>query len=137
MDISALSTTQPAQPTNPAPSINPAGTTPALDYNSFLTLLVAQLKNQDPTAPQDSAQYIAQLATFSNVEQSIKSNAKLDQLMTSSALSQADAVIGHTITSADGSISGKAKALRVVSGGAVAVLENGTEMPLGDGITIS
>ena len=132
MDVSTLSTGLPKGGTQ-----NPAVTKDALDYNSFLTLLVAQLKNQDPTEPRDSAQYIAQLATFSNVEQSIKSNAKLDQLMTSFALAQADGVLGRTITSADGSISGKVAALKIVSGGAVAVLANGTELPLGDGVTIS
>ena len=133
MDVSALST---GLPSNQAQN-NPAVAKDKLDYDSFLTLLVAQLKNQDPSAPQDSAQYIAQLATFSNVEQSIKSNAKLDQLMTSFALAQADSVIGRTITSADGTITGTAAALKIVAGGAVAVLQNGTELPLGDGVTIS
>jgi flagellar basal-body rod modification protein FlgD len=109
----------------------------SLDYDSFLTLLIAQLKNQDPTEPQDSAQYIAQLATFSNVEQSIKSNAKLDQLITSLALSQADAVLGHTVTSADGTVSGKVEAIKIITGGALAVLADGTELPLGAGVTIS
>jgi flagellar basal-body rod modification protein FlgD len=108
-----------------------------LDYDSFLTLLIAQLKNQDPTEPQDSAEYIAQLATFSNVEQSIKTNAKLDELMTSFALSQADGVIGRTVTSADGTVTGKAAALKIIPGGAVAVLESGNEIPLSAGITIS
>ena len=36
-----------------------------LDYNAFLQLLIAQMKNQDPTKPMDSAQYMAQLASFS------------------------------------------------------------------------
>ena len=132
MDVSALSAGLPTKNTQ-----NPAVAKDKLDYNSFLTLLVAHLKNQDPSAPQDSAQYIAQLATFSNVEQSIKSNAKLDQLMTAFALSQADSVIGRTVTSADGTITGKAAALKIVAGGAVAVLANGTQLPLGDGVTIS
>jgi flagellar basal-body rod modification protein FlgD len=108
-----------------------------LDYNSFLTLLIAQMKNQDPTDPQDSAQYIAEMATFSGVEQAVKTNDKLDQLMTSFALSQADGVIGHTVTAADGSISGTAKSVRIITGGAVAVLENGSEIPLGAGVVIS
>ena len=132
MDVSTLSTGLPSGGTQ-----NPAVTKDALDYNSFLTLLVAQLKNQDPTEPRDSAQYIAQLATFSNVEQSIKSNAKLDQLMTAFALSQADDVIGRTVTSADGSISGQVTALKVITGGALAILANGVELPLGAGVVIS
>ena len=41
----------------------------SLDYDSFLTLLIAQMKNQDPTDPMDSSEQISQLATFSQVEQ--------------------------------------------------------------------
>ena len=132
MDVSALTTGRPTEGTQ-----NPAAAKDKLDYDSFLTLLVAQLKNQDPTQPRDSAQYIAQLATFSNVEQSIKSNAKLDQLTIAAALSQADNVIGRTVTSADGSVSGKVTAVKVISGGAVAVFANGTQLPLGAGVTVS
>lgn len=132
MDVSALSTGRPTEGAQ-----NPAVAKDKLDYDSFLTLLVAQLKNQDPTEPRDSAQYIAQLATFSNVEQSIKANAKLDELITSLALSQADAVIGRTVTSADGTVSGKVEAIKIITGGALAVLADGTELPLGAGVTIS
>ena len=132
MDVSTLSTGLPSGGTQ-----NPAVAKDKVNYDSFLTLLVAQLKNQDPTEPRDSAQYIAQLATFSNVEQSIKSNAKLDQLMTAFALSQADDVIGRTVTSADGSISGQVTALKVITGGALAILANGVELPLGAGVVIS
>ena len=44
----------------------------SLDYNSFLTLFMAEMKNQDPTAPSSSTEYIAQFATFSQVEQSMQ-----------------------------------------------------------------
>jgi flagellar basal-body rod modification protein FlgD len=108
----------------------------SIDYNAFLRLLIAQMKNQDPTKPKDSAQFMAQLASFSNVEQGIKMNQKLDSLMTSMALTQVDSVVGRTIVSADGSISGMVAALRVVSGGAVAVLEDGREITLGPGVMI-
>ena len=37
----------------------------------FLQLLVAQIKNQDPTSPSDPAQFVAQLAQFSQLEQVI------------------------------------------------------------------
>ena len=108
----------------------------SIDYNAFLRLLIAQMKNQDPTKPMDSAQFMAQLASFSNVEQGIKMNQKLDSLMTSLALSQVDGIVGRTIVSADGSVVGKVAALHVVSGGAVALLEDGREVMLGPGITI-
>ena len=52
-----------------------------VDYNSFLKLLVASMQKQDPTQPNDPAQTMSQLASFSNVEQSIKLNDKLDKLL--------------------------------------------------------
>lgn len=114
-----------------------ANSSVAPDYNSFLRLLVAQMKNQDPMKPIDATQYVSQIATFSNVEQAVQTNAKLDALMTSFALTQADGVIGRTITSANGSITGIVTSVRVVSGGAVAVLDTGRELLLGPGITIT
>lgn len=53
------------------------------DYNTFLQLLIAQAKNQDPTNPTDPAQYVQQFAALSQVEQSVTANAKLDQIITS------------------------------------------------------
>jgi flagellar basal-body rod modification protein FlgD len=108
----------------------------AVDYQSFLKLLIAEMKNQDPTKPMDSTQYVAQLATFSQVEQSVQTNTKLDQIMQSSALSQADALIGRSITSADGKTSGTVASVRLASSGLIAVLANGTEIPVTSGVSV-
>jgi flagellar basal-body rod modification protein FlgD len=48
------------------------------DFQSFLILLTAQLRNQDPLQPLDSTQFIAQLASFSTVEQLVGVNDRLD-----------------------------------------------------------
>jgi flagellar basal-body rod modification protein FlgD len=48
--------------------------------DEFLKLLVAQLEHQDPMAPQDSAQFVAQLAQFAQVEQSAEANQRLEAL---------------------------------------------------------
>jgi flagellar hook assembly protein FlgD len=58
-----------------------AGTTSMGDYNTFLQLLIAQAKNQDPTNPTDPSQYVQQVAALSQVEQSVTANAKLDQII--------------------------------------------------------
>ena len=108
----------------------------AVDYQSFLKLLIAEMKNQDPTKPMDSTQYVAQLATFSQVEQSVQSNTKLDQIMQSSALSQADAIIGRSITSADGKTTGIVASVTLASTGLIAVLQDGTKVPVGAGVSI-
>ena len=47
-----------------------ASTTPATEQ-TFLTLLVAQLQNQDPLSPVDGTQFVTQLAQFSQLEQTI------------------------------------------------------------------
>ena len=76
---------------NPATAVasTPAGT-PAnvggidglATENTFLKLLVTQLKNQDPSKPQDGTQFVAQLAQFSGLEQSIQMRQDLDAIRT-------------------------------------------------------
>ena len=111
--------------------------TASLDYSTFLKLLLAQLKNQDPTKPMDSTEYMSQLASFSNVEQAIKTNTKLDSLLTAHSLSQAENLIGRTLANADNSVSGVVLSVNVTSTGSVATLDNGKTITLGDGVTVS
>src|SRR3954469_22272856 len=53
----------------------------SMGKEDFLKLLVAQLKNQDPLAPQDNTQFVAQLAQFSSLEQGMGVNDRLDKMM--------------------------------------------------------
>jgi flagellar basal-body rod modification protein FlgD len=46
----------------------------AANESTFLTLLVSQLKNQDPLQPTDGTQFVSQLAQFSSLEQLININ---------------------------------------------------------------
>jgi flagellar basal-body rod modification protein FlgD len=121
----------------PTATSSSTGTAPTPDYNDFLQLLMAQLKNQDPTKPVDSTEYMSQLASFSNVEQAIKTNTKLDSLLSSLTMQQATGVIGKTIASNDGSLSGVVTGVKIYSDGATAILDNGQEVLLGPGITIT
>ena len=50
------------------------------DFNTFLKMLTTQLKNQDPLNPMDNSEYAVQLATFSGVEQQVKTNTLLESL---------------------------------------------------------
>lgn len=120
-----------------APSNSASAARNADNYNAFLQLLVTQLKNQDPLKPLDPAQTVTQLATFANVEQATRTNALLLALADNSTLSQASAVVGRTVASADGKITGVVKSVTVDNGSLIANLENGQRLALGSGVTIS
>lgn len=69
------------------------------NFDTFLSLLTAQLSNQDPLNPVDSAQFTQQLVQYSQVEQQISTNDKLETLLAqSSSAGTASAVsfIGKT-----------------------------------------
>lgn len=71
------------------------------NFSQFLTLLTTQLQNQDPLNPMDSAQFTQQLVEYSQVEQQLNTNAKLDNLTTlsmNSTLSLALGYVGKDIT---------------------------------------
>lgn len=52
------------------------------EFDTFLTLLTAQIKNQDPLAPLDSTQFVEQLATFSGLELQATGNNFLEDIAT-------------------------------------------------------
>lgn len=64
--------------TSATPAAAPAVTTAAPTQEMFLQLLVAQIKNQDPTNPTDATQFVSQLAQFSELEQVIAIRGDLD-----------------------------------------------------------
>jgi flagellar basal-body rod modification protein FlgD len=109
----------------------------SLGYDQFLTLLVTEMKNQDPTKPMDPTETVSQLASFSSVEQAVKTNATLTAMLASSSLSQAQSFIGKTVTSADGSVSGVVASVTIGESGQTAKLTNGKTIALTTGITVS
>jgi flagellar basal-body rod modification protein FlgD len=83
------------------------------NYQTFLSLLTAQLQNQDPLSPLDTNQFTQQLTQMTGVEQQLLSNQLLQQLVTQSqggGLTGAVSLIGQPVTAAD----------------TTAVLQNGT-----------
>ena len=63
--LTAAATT-PNQPATPASAIDPLA-----NEQTFLKLLVSQLKNQNPLNPTDSTQFVSQLTSYSQLEQLI------------------------------------------------------------------
>ena len=65
-----MPTTSPFTAATPPSAGGPAPQRSAeLGRDEFLQLFVAQLRDQDPTSPQDGHEFVAQLAQFSSVEQ--------------------------------------------------------------------
>ena len=70
------------------------------NFQTFLTLLTTQLKNQNPLDPLDTNQFTAQLVQFAQVEQQLKSNDQLATLVSLQQTAQATAAlnfVGETV----------------------------------------
>lgn len=65
------------------------------DFTFFLKMLTTQLQNQDPTEPMDVSQMTQQIATYSGVEQQIKTNKSLEALLNSNKQSQLSTAVSY------------------------------------------
>lgn len=83
------------------------------NFDTFLSLLTTQLKNQSPLDPMDTSQFTQQLVQFTEVEQTVKQNENLEKLIQLSA--------ANTITNVVGFLGGE-----VTLSGTQAELSNGT-----------
>lgn len=71
------------------------------NFSSFLSLLMTQLQNQDPTTPLDSNQFTSELVQFTSVEQQISTNTDLTQLIQltqASQIEQSASLVGKPVT---------------------------------------
>lgn len=71
----------------------------ASDFETFLRMLTTQLQNQDPLNPMQSSDFAMQLATFSNVEQGVRTNQLLESMMTRSAMGELAGLVGMNVRS--------------------------------------
>ncbi len=65
------------------------------NFDTFLTLLTTQLKNQDPTSPMETNEFTNQLVAFTGVEQQIKSNDFLEELIGLSKGTQSSTAVAY------------------------------------------
>jgi flagellar basal-body rod modification protein FlgD len=73
-------TINPTTADQPQTATVPTSAKDTLGRDAFLNLLVTQLQHQDPTQPQADGEFLAQLATFSQLEQLQRMNSTLDQI---------------------------------------------------------
>jgi flagellar basal-body rod modification protein FlgD len=110
-----------------------------LGKEDFLQLLVAQLTHQDPTNPMQDTEFVAQLATYSGLEQQMNVNKNLEKLIASQNMAmaaQATSLIGSVVGyfDADGNYKTGQVAFLDVTGGEVNLILNdqyNTSVPYG------
>ena len=91
MDLSALSKASAPNSAPPAPDQSSLIT----NYDAFLQLLTTQIKNQSPLDPMDANQFTQQLVQFSTVEQAIKSNQNLTDLIAATKTANATNLLSY------------------------------------------
>jgi len=131
---------------NTTGSTNSDSKTANADYNTFIKLLIAQMKNQDPTKPMDSTEFVSQLASFSAVEQQTQTNTKLDSMaqslkniMVDGPISRAEGYVGKYLSFTDekGAVTaGTVQSVTIYSDGLIAKLDNGKDLLIGPGVTV-
>lgn len=111
-----------------------------LDKQAFMELLVAQLEHQDPLEPMNNENFIAQLASFSSLEELESMNSNIVAMITLnqsnallSQLTQGSALIGKEVSWLDPvtgvTSQGKVESVKIEQGYAVLNLE-GKNVPL-------
>lgn len=131
MSVNAISTAGVGSTTTTA--TKPASSSmDGLGQDAFMTLLLAQMKNQDPLKPMEDQDFIAQLAQFNSLSQLTELNNTMKEFIAAQSLTQGSALIGKTVTglASDGStVTGLVSSLRL-SGGQVTLEVDGVELPL-------
>ncbi len=79
MDVSPVQTS--STETTPLQANTDEASKIEANFDTFLALLTAQLRNQDPLEPVDSTDFVAQLAQFSAVEQQVQTNNALNSIL--------------------------------------------------------
>jgi flagellar basal-body rod modification protein FlgD len=74
----------------------------SLGQEEFLNILLTQLSFQDPLKPMDNQEFIAQMAQFTNLEQTRQLSDNSDVLLTVQSATQAIGLIGKTVTVSSG-----------------------------------
>ena len=110
-----------------------------LGQDEFLQLLVTQMRNQDPLKPVSDTEFIAQMAQFSNLEQTKAMSGDIAQLRQSGAFTQAAALMGKQVSllSGENTFTKGIVTDLAVKDGEVRLIINGKPYELGQVVSVN
>ena len=110
-----------------------------LGQNEFLELLVTQMRNQDPMKPMSDTEFIAQMAQFSNLEQTKEMSGDIKELRQSNAFAQGTALMGRHVRlmGYDEKVANGLVTNLEVKDGEVNLIVNDKSYELGDVVSVS
>ena len=106
--VSSATTSAPANTNTNAQNGTSALGNLSNNFTDFLSLLMTQLRNQDPSSPMDANQFTTELVQFSSVQQQINTNSDLTQLIQltqASQIEQSASLIGKPVTASSTQLS--------------------------------
>lgn len=116
----------------------PTAAASTLDRDTFLQLMVAQLRNQDPMNPTDSAEFLAQTAQFTSLEKLEDVASQTAQALSAQMAFGASTLVGRTVTytGADGTdVTGAVDSVRFTPEGPLLSVDH-TDVRINDVITV-
>ena len=110
-----------------------------LGQEEFLQLLVVQMRNQDPLKPVSDTEFIAQMAQFSNLEQTKEMSSDIAKLRQSTAFNQATALMGKQVRllSGESTFTKGIVTDLTVRDGEVSLIVNGKTYELGQVVSVN
>ncbi len=105
----------------------------SLGSDEFLNIILTELTNQDPLAPNDTQALLEQLSSLRNIESQLSLEESLEKLVLQNSLSQAGALIGKAVegTGNDGEkLTGTVSSVRVNDGETTLQLDTGRQLKM-------
>jgi flagellar basal-body rod modification protein FlgD len=104
-----------------------------LNSTEFIKVLITELTNQDPFAPNDSQAILEQLSSLRNIESQLSLQKQLESLVLQNQIAQASGMIGKLVEGLDtqnNQLTGNVTSVRVVDGKAILELDTGKALPM-------
>jgi flagellar basal-body rod modification protein FlgD len=129
MTIPATTQNTEAPGTTIVAATDPGAAQKSLGVDDFMKLLSAQLSAQDPLDPMKDTDFIAQMASFTSLQENQNLNTSFTSFASNQGLANASALIGKSVTLIDpkaGTVTGKVTGAALQSGAPMVVVGGST-----------